>query len=187
MPTLISPYNQFPTIAEVRRVWSETQEFPSPEQPIASQQPTQPLVDQVVEPILDLVDPTLLSKSDPDVIEPMSYLVNPTLPSESDFHEAVELIPSSINTTLLSEIEVSASHIFFTASSKLTEQGGTKLASYESPPSSHIDSFHWGILVEPLLPSDAPFQIKVKVESYTIARCIVDEVASVSILSTRAW
>ena len=55
-----------PAIAEVRRVWSKTQEFPSPEQPIVSQQPI-----QVVEPILDLVDPTLLSESDPDVIEPM--------------------------------------------------------------------------------------------------------------------
>ena len=41
-------------------MWSETQEFPSPEQPIVSQQPTQPLVDQVVEPISSLVDPTLL-------------------------------------------------------------------------------------------------------------------------------
>ena len=61
-------------------MWSKTQEFPSLEQPIVSQQPTQPLVDQVVKPILDLVDPTLLLESDPDVIEPMSYLVNTTLP-----------------------------------------------------------------------------------------------------------
>ena len=40
--------HQFPSITEVQRVWSETQEFPSPEQPIVSQKPTQPLVDQVV-------------------------------------------------------------------------------------------------------------------------------------------
>ena len=59
---------------------SETQEFPSLEQPIVSQQPTQPLVDQVVEPISALVDPTLLSESDIDVIESMLSLVNPTLP-----------------------------------------------------------------------------------------------------------
>ena len=82
-------------------MWSETQEFPSPEQPIVSQQPAQPLVDQVVEPISYLVDPTLISESDPDVIEPMSSLVNPTLPLESDFHEAVESIPLLINPTLL--------------------------------------------------------------------------------------
>ena len=47
--------------------------------PVDSQQPTQPLVDQLVKPISALVDPTLLSKSDPDVIEPMSSLVNTTL------------------------------------------------------------------------------------------------------------
>ena len=72
-------------------MWFETQDFSSPKQPIVSQQPTQPLVDQVVEPISYLVDPTLLSESDFDVIKPMSSLVNSTLPSESDFHEAVEL------------------------------------------------------------------------------------------------
>ena len=49
-----------PAITEVQRVWSKTQEFHSPEQPIVSQKPTQPLVDQVVEPISNLVDPTLL-------------------------------------------------------------------------------------------------------------------------------
>ena len=99
----------------------KTQEFPSPEQPIVSQQPTQPLVDLVVEPISALVDPTLLSESDPYVIEPMSYLVDPTLPSESDFHKSIESIPLSINPTLPLESEVSASHIFFTSSSKITK------------------------------------------------------------------
>ena len=162
-------------------MWSETQEFPSPEQP------TQPLVDQVVKPISALVDPTLVSESDFDVIELMSSLVNPTLPSESDFHEAVESIPLSINPTLPLESEVSTSHILFTASSELTEQWGTDLSSDQSPPSSQIPSFDWDSLFEPRLPSNAPFQIKVKVEPYTIARCIVDEGASVSILSTRAW
>ena len=68
-------------------MWSETQAFTSPKQPIVSQQPTQPLFDQVVEPISSLVDPTLLLESDLyQVIEPMQSLVNLTLPSESDFH-----------------------------------------------------------------------------------------------------
>ena len=112
--------HQCPAIAEVRRVWSETQEFPSPEKPIVSQQPTQPLVDQVVKSISDLVDPTLLLESVPHVIEAMSSLVNPTLPSKSDFHEAVESISVSINPILPLESEVSASHIFFTSSSDIT-------------------------------------------------------------------
>ena len=117
---------------------SKTQEYPVPEQPIDSQQPTQPFVDLVVEPSHSLVHPTLVSKSDPYVIEPMSCLVNPTLPLESEFHEAVELIPLSINPTLLLESEVSASHIFFTASSKLTEQEGIEITSDQPPPSFWI-------------------------------------------------
>ena len=75
-----------------------------------------------------MVDPTHLSESDPDVIEPTLALVNPTLPSKSEFHEAVESISVLINPTLPLESEVSASYIFFTASPKLTEQGGTELA-----------------------------------------------------------
>ena len=90
----------------------------------------------MVEPISDLVNPTLLSESDPNVIEPMSSLVNPTFPSEIEFHEAVESISLSINPTLPLESEVSASHIFFTSSLELTKQGGTKLTSNEPPPSS---------------------------------------------------
>ena len=120
------------------------------------------------------------------MIEPMSSLVNPTLPSESDFHEVVESIPLSINFTLTLESEVSSIHIFFTANSKLTEQGGTKLTSDQFPPNSRIASFDWDSLVELCLPSDTPLQIKFKFESYMIARCIVDEGASVSILSACA-
>ena len=82
---------------------------------------------------------------------------------------------------------MSASHIFFTANSELTKQGGIELASDEPPPCSRIASFDWDSLVELRLPSDAPFQIKVKVEPYTIARCIIDEGALVSILSAHAW
>ena len=74
-------------------MWSETQGFPSLEQPVVSQQPTQPLVDLVVEPSQYLVHPfapkgcIIPSEIDPYVIEPMSSLVNPTLPLElNQFH-----------------------------------------------------------------------------------------------------
>ena len=138
-------------------MWSETQEFPSPEQPIVSQQPTKPLVDLVIEPSHSLVHPTLLSESDPYVIEPMSSLVNLTLPSESEFHEVVESIPLSINPTLPLESELSDSHIFFTPSSELTKQGVTEIASDEPPPRSQIASFDWDILAKSCLPSYPPF------------------------------
>ena len=121
------------------------------------------------------------------MIEPMSPLVNPTLPSESDFHKVVESIPVLINPTLFSESEVSASHISFSTSSELTEQGDTKLTSDQPPPSSRIASSDWDILVEPCLLSCAPFQIKLKVKSHMIARCIVDKGGSDSILYACAW
>ena len=108
-------------------MWSKTQEYSAPEQPLVSQQLNQPFIDQVVEPISYLVNPTLLSKSDPYVIEPMSSLVNPALPMESDFHEAIESIPLLINPTPPLESEVSTSHIFFTSSSNLTEKGTLNL------------------------------------------------------------
>ena len=89
-----------------------------------------------------MVQPTLPSESDVhQVVEPMQYLVNPTLPLESELNQVVESIPSSINPTLPSESEVSVSHILFTASSEISEQGGTKLVSNEPPPRSWIASF----------------------------------------------
>jgi hypothetical protein len=48
-------------------------------------------------------------------------------------------------------------------------------------------SFDWNGIVEPHLPSSAPFQIRVEVNSKNIYRCIVDEGASASILSSSAW
>ena len=102
----------------------------------------------MVKPILALFGPTLILEIYPNVIEPMSSLVNTTIPLESDFDEVVESIPVSINPTLHLESEVSTSHILFTASSELTEQGGTELALDQPPPSSWIASFDWDILVE---------------------------------------
>jgi hypothetical protein len=48
-------------------------------------------------------------------------------------------------------------------------------------------SFDWNDLVEPHIPSSAPFQIRVEVNSNKIYRCIVDEGTSKSILSSSTW
>jgi hypothetical protein len=47
--------------------------------------------------------------------------------------------------------------------------------------------FDWNDLVEPHLPSTTPFQIRVEFNSTNIYRCIVDEGASESILSSSVW
>jgi hypothetical protein len=61
------------------------------------------------------------------------------------------------------------------------------LASSTPPPSPRMVSFDWNDLVESCLPSSTPFQIRVEVNSNNIYRCIVDEGASTSILSSSAW
>ena len=53
-------------------MWSKSQGYPAHEQLVISQQPIQPYVDQV--------------------IEPMRSLVNTALPSKSDLHQVVEPI-----------------------------------------------------------------------------------------------
>ena len=116
------------------------------------------MVDQEVKPISSLAHPTIPSKSDiSHVIERMQSWVSPALPSESDFHQEIESMPSLINPALPLESELSASHIFFTTSSEPSGKGGTNPVLNEPFPSSRIASFDWDSLVEPCLPSDAPF------------------------------
>ena len=54
-------------------------------------------------------------------------------------------------------------------------------------PSPEVCSFDWNGLVEPLLPSYVPFQIVVEEIYSTIHQTVIDEGASISILSSTAW
>ena len=59
--------------------------------------------------------------------------------------------------------------------------------STEPSPSSEVISFEWSNLTESHLHSSVPLQIVVNVTARWILRTIVDEGASVSILSSIAW
>ena len=59
--------------------------------------------------------------------------------------------------------------------------------STEPSPSSEVISFDWSNLTESRLHSSVPFQIVVNVTARWILHTIVDEGASVSILSSTAW
>ena len=89
--------------------------------------------------------------------------------------------------SLLLGSDVSTNYVFSISSSVLSEQGGIPLTSITPPPNPRMVSFDWNDLVEPFLPSVAPFQIRVEVNSKNIYRCIVDERASTSILSSSDW
>ena len=54
-------------------------------------------------------------------------------------------------------------------------------------PSSEVISFDWSNLTESCLHSSVPFQIVLNVTTRRILRTIVNEGASVSILSSTAW
>jgi hypothetical protein len=99
----------------------------------------------------------------------------------------VSLMQSSADPTLLLGSDVSFDYVFSISSSVPSEQGGNPLSSSMLPPSPGMVSFDWNDLVESRLPSSTPFQIRVKVNSMGIYRCIVDEGSSASILSSSAW
>jgi hypothetical protein len=79
---------------------------------------------------------------------------------------------------------VSTDYVFSISSSVLSKQGGITLTSIRPPPSPRMVSFDWNDLARPHLPSSTPFQIRVEVNSIFFYRCIVDEGASGSILSS---
>jgi hypothetical protein len=101
--------------------------------------------------------------------------------------KVVTPMSSSANPTPLLRSEVSTNYVFIISSSILSEQGGIFLTPSIPPPGPGMVSFDWNDLVEPRLPSYAPFQIRVEVNSTNIYRCIVDEGASASILSSMVW
>jgi hypothetical protein len=126
------------------------------------------VVEKVFTPMLSLADPTLILESveSTKVVMPMQYSIDPTLLLGSD---------------------VSIDYVFSISSLVLLEQGGILLASSTPPLIPRMVSFDWNDLFEPLLPSFTPFQIRVEVNSTKNYRCIVDEGAYASILSSLVW
>jgi hypothetical protein len=124
--------------------------------------PIQPMVEEVVMSMQSSVDPTLLLESDKS-------------------KEVTLSMQSSVNPTLLLGGDASFDHVLSISSFVPSEQGSIPLSLSTLPPSPRMVSFDWNDLVEPHLPSSAPFQIM------GIHRCIVDEGSSASILSSSAW
>jgi hypothetical protein len=90
----------------------------------------------------------------------MQSSVDPTLLLESDKSKEVTLsMQYSTNPTLLLGGDASFDHVLSISSSVPSEQGGIPLSLSTLPPSPRMVSFDWNDLVEPHLPSSAPFQI----------------------------
>jgi hypothetical protein len=141
-------------------------------------------VDKVVDPIPSLVDPTLPLESETQVVDPFPP-VDPILPLENET-QVVDLISSSVDPTLPLESKPDTAHVFL-VDTESTMSRGIPPSPMEPPPSNEAILFNWGVLTGPHLPSHIPFHITVQVCGRDIPQTLIDEGASVSILSSIAW
>jgi hypothetical protein len=160
--------------------------------PFPSVNPILPLENetQVVDPISPSIDPIPLFRN-VNVTDPVPSSVSPTLPLKSAklVHPSpplVDPIQSSIDLTLLLESKPDTAHVFL-VNTDSTVPGGIPPPPVKPPPSTEAILFDWGALTGPRLPSHIPFQIIVQVRGRDIPQMMIDEGASISILSFIAW
>jgi hypothetical protein len=162
------------------------------------------LVYKVVDLIPSSVNPTLPSESETKAVDPIPSSVDPTLSLESVTQVVdsfpfvdpilslenetlvVDLISPSVEPTLPLESKPDTAHIFLVDIESPMPRG---IPPYPlgPPPSNEAIHFDWGVLTGPRLPSYIPFQITVQVCGRDITQTLIDEGASVSILSSIAW
>ena len=98
----------------------------------------------------------------------------------------VDLISSLVDPTLPLESKPDTTHVFL-VNTDSTIPGGIPPSPAKPPPSNEAILFDWGVLTRPRLPSHIPFQITIQVCGQDIPQTLIDEGASVSILSSVAW
>jgi hypothetical protein len=171
----------FPPVDPILPLENETQVV---DPVLSSVDPTPPLTSaKVVDLVPSSVSPTFPLKS-AYVVDLIPSLVNPTLQLKSA--NMVDLIPSSVGPTLPLESKLDTAHIFL-IDTESTMLGGIPLSTAKPPPSNEAILFYWGALTGPCLPSHIPFQITIQVCGRDIPQTLIDEGASVSILSSVAW
>ena len=127
-----------------------------------------PLVDQVVDSDLSVVDPTLPSESEVKVVESVSFPPDPTLSSESVKTKVVSLTKSSSCSSLLVENELNPAE-FFMLHSDCSRQEEILFVSTEPFPRSEVIYFDWSNLTESRLNSSVPFQMVVNVSAVGVS------------------
>jgi hypothetical protein len=157
----------------------------------SSVSPTLPLKSaKVVDPVFPSVYP-IPPLRNVEVTDPVPSSVSPTLPLKSaqvvyPSPPLVDPIQSSVDPTLLLESKPNTSHVFL-VNTDSTMPWGIPPPPVESPPSTEAILFDWGALTGPRLPSHIPFHITVQVHGQDIPQTLIDEGASISILSSVAW
>jgi hypothetical protein len=145
---------------------------------------------QVVDPVSPSVNP-IPPLRNVEVTDPIPSLVSPALPLKSakvvypspPFFDPTQ---SSVDPTLLLERKPDTAHVFL-INTDSTVSGGIPPSPMKPPPSNEAILFDWGALTRPRLPSHIPFQITVQVCGRDVPQTLIDEGASISILSSVAW
>jgi hypothetical protein len=157
----------------------------------SSVSPTLPLKSaKEVDPVSPLVDP-IPPLRNVKVTDPVPSSISPTLPLKSakvvyPSPPLVDPIQSSVDPTLLLESKPDTAHVFL-VNTDSTMPRGIPPPPMEPPPSTEAILFDWGALTRPRLPSHIPFQITVQVHGRDVPQMLIDEGASISILSSVAW
>lgn len=108
-----------------------------------------------------------------------------TFPVESDPHTTQVLLVSSVLNelevnTLVPEVHESSSHV------PIKQEANSHVPT-KPPLSSLVTSFDWSRLAGYHLPSYVPFQIIVQAYHMVIPSIVINEGASINILSSTAW
>jgi hypothetical protein len=157
----------------------------------SSVSPTLPLKSaKVVDPVSPSVDPIPPLRS-AKVVDLVPSSVSPTLPLKSakvvyPSPPLVDPSPPLVYPTLPLESKPDTAHVFL-INTDSTIPGGIPPSPAKPPPSTEAILFYWGALTRPHLPSHIPFQIIVQVCGRDVPQTLIDEGASVSILSFVAW
>jgi hypothetical protein len=138
----------------------------------------------MVDLIPSSVDPTLLLESVTQVVDPFPS-VDPILSLENET-QVVDLISPSVDPTLPLESKPDTAHVFLVDTESPVPRG-IPPSPVGPPPSNEAIHFDWGVLTGPCLPSHIPFQITVQVCGRYVPQTLIDEGASISILSSIAW
>jgi hypothetical protein len=171
----------FPPVDPILPLESETQVV---DLVLSSVDPTPPLMSaKVTDLVPSSVSPTLHPKS-AKVVDSIPSSVNPTLPLKSVC--VVDLIPSSVDPTLPLESKPNTTHVFLIDTGSAVSRG-IRPSPVKPPPCNEVILFNWDVLTGPRLPSHIPFQITMEVCGRDIPETLIDEGASVSILSSFAW
>jgi hypothetical protein len=152
----------------------------------SSVDPTLPLesVTQVVD-LFPSVDPILSLENETQVVNLISPSVDPILSLENET-QLVDLISPSVDPTLPLESKPNTAHVFLIDIDSAVS-GVIPPSPVKPSLSNEAILFNWGVLTGPRLPSHIPFHITVQVCGRDIPQTLIDEGASISILSSFAW